>query len=66
LVIINTERNINDYPDVITIEELMEMLHIGRNSAYSILKGGLIKTIKVGKKYIIPKKSVIEFLESAC
>jgi hypothetical protein len=43
----------------------MEMLHIGRNSAYSILKDGLIKTIKVGKKYIIPKKSVIDFLESA-
>ncbi|MBR6939946.1 MAG: helix-turn-helix domain-containing protein, partial [Clostridia bacterium] len=38
----------------------------GRNSAYSMLKDGLIKTIKVGKKYIIPKKSVIEFIETAC
>ncbi|MBR4450309.1 MAG: helix-turn-helix domain-containing protein [Clostridia bacterium] len=55
-----------EYPDILTIEQLMEMLHIGRNSAYSMLKDGLIKTIKVGKKYIIPKKSVIEFIETAC
>lgn len=55
-----------EYPDILTIEQLMEMLHIGRNSAYSMLKAGLIKTIKVGKKYIIPKKSVIEFIETAC
>ncbi len=55
-----------EYPDILTIEQLMEMLHIGRNSAYSMLKEGLIKTIKVGKKYIIPKKSVIEFIETAC
>ena len=39
-----------EYPDILTIEQLMEMLHIGRNSAYSMLKDGLIKTIKVGKK----------------
>lgn len=37
-------------------------LKIGRNSAYDILKTGMIKTIKIGKKYIIPKQSVINFL----
>lgn len=42
------------------------MLHIGRNTAYGILKDGAIKTIKVGKKYIIPKQSVIEFIHVAC
>ncbi len=51
-----------NYPDVVTPNDLQVMLNIGRNTVYTILKEGLIKTIKVGKKYIIPKQSVIDFL----
>ena len=54
-----------DYPDVITVDDIMKMLGIGRNVAYSILKSGVIKTIKIGKRYIIPKQSVINFLATA-
>lgn len=52
----------SEYPDVVTVDDLQNMLKIGRNSAYDILKTGMIKTIKIGKKYIIPKQSVINFL----
>lgn len=52
----------NDYPDVVTVDDLRQMLHIGRSAAYSLLKSGRIKTLKFGKKYIIPKSSVIDFL----
>ena len=62
----NNTYSFNDYPEVISIDNLQEILHIGRNAAYSLLKEGKIRTIKVGKKYIIPKKSIIEFLETAC
>ena len=55
----------SEYPDVVTVYDLQKMLKIGRNSAYDILKSGLIKTIKVGKRYIIPKQSVINFLATA-
>lgn len=54
-----------EFPDVITVDDLQKMLGIGRNSAYEILKSGVIKTIKVGKKYIIPKQSVINFIKAA-
>lgn len=54
-----------EFPDVITVDDLQKMLNIGRNSAYEILKSGVIKTIKVGKKYIIPKQSVINFIKAA-
>lgn len=50
------------YPDIVSIDELQSMLNIGRNTAYNLLKDNLIKTIKVGKKYIIPKASVINFV----
>lgn len=55
-----------NYSDVISIDDLMKMLHIGRNVAYQLLRDGKIKTVKVGKKYIIPKKSVISFIDTAC
>lgn len=54
-----------DYPDVVTPEDVQNMLHIGRNRVYELLKTNTIKSIKVGKKYIIPKKSVINFLQLA-
>ena len=50
------------YPDVITVSELMEMLHIGRNAAYTLLKEGAIKSFRIGRRYIIPKVSVISYI----
>ena len=55
----------SSYPDVVTPNDLQIMLGIGRNAVYDILKNGLIKTIRVGKKYIIPKENVIKFLTAA-
>jgi excisionase family DNA binding protein len=52
------------YPDVVTVKDLQEMLHIGRNAAYMLLRTGDIETVRIGKRYIIPKKSVISFLEA--
>lgn len=50
------------YDDVITVDELCEMLKCGRNAAYQFLSNGKIKAINNGKKYIIPKQSVIDFI----
>ena len=51
-----------DYPDVVTIDQLQKMLNIGRNSAYELLRNNIIKSVKVGKRYIIPKVYVIAYL----
>lgn len=55
----------SNYPDVITTEDLQNILNIGRNTAYILLKSGEIKTLKVGRRYIIPKNSVINFINKA-
>ena len=52
----------SNYPDVVSVQDVQAMLHIGRNAAYGLLKSGAIATIRVGKRYIIPKASVIDFL----
>lgn len=51
-----------NYPDVVSIDELKNMLHIGRNTAYKLLNENKIKAIRIGKKFIIPKSSVISFI----
>ena len=57
-----TNRIFKDYPDVVTVDHVQEMLHIGRNTAYSLLKDGTLKAFKNGTHYIIPKASVVNFV----
>ena len=52
----------NEYSDVITIDELCEMLRIGRNKAYELLRSGKIKAFRCGRLWIISKDAVVEFV----
>lgn len=52
----------SQYPDVVSKDELMAMLKIGKNKAYELLRSGTIKNIKIGKQYRIPKRYIIEYL----
>lgn len=61
----NNKEIFAEYPDVVTPDDLQTMLKIGRNSVYDLLKNKLIKSIRVGKKYIIPKVNVIDFIKTA-
>lgn len=51
-----------DYPDVVTVEQVSEMLHIGQVLAYRLVRSGEIKSRKVGRRYIITKQNVIDFV----
>ncbi len=51
-----------DYPDVVSVEQLMEMLQIGQVLAYKLVKSGEIKSRKIGREYKIPKVNVIAYL----
>ena len=54
---------LEEYKDVINIKELCEILNIGKNTAYKLLKNNDIPNRRLGKKYIIPKFGVIEYLK---
>ena len=41
---------------------LTKMLNIGKNKAYNLLKDKSIENIKIGARYKIPKKAVIEYI----
>ena len=55
---------LRDYADVLTPAECMELLMIGRNSLYRLLKDGRLRSVRIGRNYRIPKSAVVEFLNS--
>jgi len=54
------------FPDIVSIEQVMQMLFIGKSTAYSLLKSNKIRHVRVGRRYLIPKKSVISFVSNSC
>lgn len=52
-----------EYPDVVTVEDLANMLHIGKNKAYELLNTEKIKSIKIGRIHKIPKINIIKYIE---
>jgi len=56
---------LNGYRDVLTVNELAEILGIGKTSAYRLVNDGIIGCRRVGKKILIPKACVIDYLNSA-
>ena len=52
-------------PEVLTVPDVIRLLRIGKNSVYQLLKDGKINSIKQGKKIIIPKVCLAEFLTNS-
>lgn len=53
---------LNQYQDIITIDEMCEILVIGRNTAYSLLITNKVHGFKIGKVWKIPKISLEEYI----
>lgn len=52
----------SDYPDAVGFEQYRQMLGLGKNKAYEILQSGKIPYRRNGKKYIIAKMHIIDYL----
>lgn len=52
----------NDPNDLISIDELCDILSIGRNAAYHLLNTKQIKAFKIGRIWKISKIAVEEFI----
>lgn len=51
-----------DYPDIVTVKQLREMLGVSRALAYKLISDGEVQAIKIGNSFKIPKVSVINFV----
>ena len=55
---------LEQYDDILTVEESCEALRIGRNSLYDLLHSGRLKGYRNGRVWRIPRESVIEFIRT--
>lgn len=70
VMLLNDEKEIQyyeilfkEYPDIIKVKTLKEMLpEIGKNKIYKLLQNKEIFSKQIGRDYYIPKVSVIKYL----
>lgn len=47
---------------ILTVEEIAEILKIGKTQAYKIIRTGALKGYKEGKDWKIPKQSLCQYV----
>lgn len=57
--------------DLSTVPELAAALKIGRNTAYELIRAGIVPSIRIGRQIRISKQAIIDYIarserETAC
>ena len=53
---------LKEYPDVVNLEQMCEILGISTKTGYKLLKEKKIDALKVGRAYRIPKLHILSYL----
>lgn len=56
---------LTDYPDVLTVAQVEQVLGICRHSAYALVNSGKLGSLRIGKRTIVPKVCLRDYLNSA-
>ena len=57
---------LNNTKDILTLKELQELLHIGKNTALRLVQSGEIEAFRVGNQWRILRESVCKFTQRVC
>lgn len=52
----------NQYPDILSVDDLRSALGIGRTKAYELVSTGQIAFFKIGNAIRIPKNSLLDYV----
>ena len=52
----------DNYPDILSPTEACEVLRIGENALYDLLRTGKRKALKNGRNWLIPKEAAIKYV----
>ena len=53
---------LNNTKDILTLKELQELLHIGKNTALRLVQSGEIEAFRVGKQWRITQNSIKKYI----
>lgn len=57
---------LSDYNDILCVNDVCEVLFIGKNRAYELLNAGLLKGFRIGRSWRIPKKNLETYIIQRC
>ena len=55
---------LEQYNDILRVEDVAEALMIGRNRVYELINSNEIKSMRIGRNIKIPKECVIEYIRN--
>ena len=55
-------KRIQDYPDILTVDEVSELLGVSSKTVYKMLKEGKIEKRQIGRSFTILKSNVTKYL----
>lgn len=55
---------LKDYPPVLCVKQVAEILLISHNTAYELIRSRKIRSVRVGRGYRITLDAVIEYLNN--
>ena len=58
-------RSYDELPLVLSVPQVAEILEIGRNTAYDLVRCGEIRSIRIGRQIKIPKDALNELLQKS-
>ena len=56
----------NDNLEIITVQEMMETLYIGKNTAYQLLNDGEVRAFRIGNTWKIPRAAIDDYIIERC
>lgn len=58
------QHKLDEYGDILSPQDVREILGIGNNKTYELLKSGAIKNFKIGRERKIPKRCLENYINS--
>lgn len=56
----------DDFQEILTVDDVMQMLYIGRNTVYNLLNSGKLKGFRIGRTWKIPKDCLTDYIVTKC
>ena len=48
--------------EILTVEEVADILYVGKNTVYSLLQSGELRAFRIGKSWRIPRFCLEEYI----
>ena len=53
---------LENYGDMLSIEDVMEILGVGKNATYDLFSTGEIHAFRLKRRWKVPKKAIIDYI----